>query len=55
MPKPTQPDAVERVKVTVKADGHRHGGKPVKPGETIEVLPRQAEALAKRGIIEAVK
>jgi len=42
----------EKVTVTVIAENHRHGGKPVKKGSLIEVFKNQLQWLVNNKIIE---
>lgn len=48
--KDAQPE-IKRERVTLRKH-HTHAGKACAPGDTIEVLPRQADAMRKRGIID---
>lgn len=46
---------MKTVKVTVKAETHRHKGELCEPGQEIEVTPQQAKWLQDRDVIEKVK
>ncbi len=41
-----------KVKVTIKGDGQKVGGKPVKDGQQIEVTDGQKKLMEKRGLIK---